>query len=102
MAELSYTINETDKKSAEISFSGEFVLSYIEPIKEDFTKEINNYEKIEINPEQIEEIDLPGIQFIYSLKKSFEKNGGIFLVKKTFNKTINELISRNGFYFLSK
>ena len=64
MAELSYKINKTDKKSAEISFSGEFVLSAIEQIKEDITKEINNYEKIEINPEQIKEIDLPGIQFI--------------------------------------
>jgi anti-anti-sigma factor len=73
MKEINIKVRERgkkDEKSAEILIEGDFSIAYAEKVKEKLQDVLEQYDKIEVKIQNLENIDLSAIQLLISLRKS--------------------------------
>ncbi len=76
MGNKAFTVKKAEKggkKSATVTITEEISLNNAEQFKENFQKLIDENESISINLKNINAIDLPGIQLLYSVLKTGKK-----------------------------
>ena len=73
MKEISIRLKEHGKKEdkrVEVFIEGEFSIGYTERVKDKLLEIMEQYDKIDVKVQNLENIDLSAIQILLSLKKS--------------------------------
>jgi anti-anti-sigma factor len=73
MKEISIRLKERgkkDEKSAEIFIEGEFSISYAEKVRDKLMEAMEQYDRIDVKVQNLENFDLSAIQLLVSLRKS--------------------------------
>ena len=73
MKEISIRLKEhgkKDEKSAEVFIEGEFSIGNAERVKDKLLEVMEQYDKIDVKVQNLENIDLSAIQLLLSLRKS--------------------------------
>jgi anti-anti-sigma factor len=79
-----------------IFFKGNLVVTNIELIHSEIETILEESSRnITINLSRVEEIDIAGLQFLYSLKKTIESDGSLHLI--AINQSIRDIIDLSGF-----
>jgi anti-anti-sigma factor len=79
-----------------IFFKGNLVVTNIELIHSEIETILEESSRnITINLSRVEEIDIAGLQFLYSLKKTIESDGSLHII--AINQSIRDIIDLSGF-----
>jgi anti-anti-sigma factor len=79
-----------------IIFNGNLVVSNIEVVHSSFEPFLEESSRnITVDLSKVDEIDISGLQFIYSLKKTFEVEGSFRI--KALNPLLRDIIELSGF-----
>jgi anti-anti-sigma factor len=73
MKDISIKVKEhgkKDEKTAEIFIEGEFSIAYAEKVKEKLLEVIEQYDRIDVKIQNLENFDLSAVQLLVSLRKS--------------------------------
>ena len=73
MKEINIKVRERgkkDEKTAEVFIEGEFTIGYAEIVKEKLLEVIDQYDRIDVKVQNLENFDLRAIQLLVSLRKS--------------------------------
>lgn len=73
MRDISIKVKERgkkDEKTAEVFIEGDFTIGYAEKVKDRLLDIMEQYERIEVKVQNLENIDLSAIQLLISLRKS--------------------------------
>ena len=86
-----------NQNTAKVNLSGELTLISLEKIIPELKSIVSKYQSIVFIIENIKEIDLPGIQLFYSLKKTAETTNKNIDLKFDLSQDIIEKIKISGF-----
>jgi anti-anti-sigma factor len=90
----------TDSKGS-IVFKGNLVVSNIESVHSTLELLLEDSSRdITVDLTQVEEIDIAGLQLLYSLKKTFEGDGSMHI--RAMNQPLRELFDLSGFSLVLK
>ena len=79
-----------------IVFKGNIVVTNIESIHSEIESLLEESSRhITIDLSQVDEIDIAGLQLLYSLKKTFECDGALHIL--AINQSIRDIIDLSGF-----
>ncbi len=79
-----------------IIFKGNLVVTNIESIHSEIESFLEDYSRnITLDLSQVDEIDIAGLQLLYSLKKTFESDGALHIL--AINQSIRDIIDLSGF-----
>jgi anti-anti-sigma factor len=85
----------TDSKGT-IVFKGNLVVTDIESIHSEIESLLEDSSRdITLDLRQVDEIDIAGLQLLYSLKKTFESDGALHIL--AINQSIRDIIDLSGF-----
>lgn len=82
--------------SVEINISGELTIDTVEDIIKDINPAIDKFQSFVINVNDIDDIDLPGIQFLISLEKTIIANDKNIEFKINLKDKFKNVIERTG------
>lgn len=100
MENITIKQNKRSKK-LEISIESFFTLECIEELKTNILDSIDNNKHISLNLNSIENIDISGLQFIYSLQKEAKQREIDLKIMFKGNEEIESLLKKTGFeYFI--
>lgn len=74
MALIKQQTNNMDSHLCKLTINEDMTIYTIATIKDDISREISDYESVELNLAAVEEIDSAGIQFLLALKYELEQN----------------------------
>lgn len=100
MSKINFTltpIKNDKKKIAKVLIQGNIVLKELEQLHNDLKNAAMNYDELEILMKNIEAIDLPAIQLLFSMKKTFQQDNKTLRVTLDFSEDIRELLKNTGF-----
>ncbi len=84
-----------------IVFKGYLVVSNIEVVHSALESVLEESSRnIVIDISQVEEIDIAGLQLLFSLKKTFEGDGSMHI--RSLNQSIRDILDLSGFSFTLK
>ncbi len=79
-----------------IVFKGNLVVSNIESIHSEIESVLEESSRdIIMDLSQVEEIDIAGLQFLYSIKKTFEGDGSLHIL--AMHQSVRDIIDLSGF-----
>jgi anti-anti-sigma factor len=79
-----------------IIFKGNLVVTNIESIHSEIESFLEDSSRnITLDLSQVDEIDIAGLQLLYSLKKTFESDGALHIL--AINQSIRDIIDLSGF-----
>ena len=73
MKDISIKVKERgkkDEKLAEVYIEGDFTISYVEKVREKLLDVMEQYDRIEVKVQNLENFDLSAIQMLISMRKS--------------------------------
>lgn len=90
-----------DHNEIHLAFRGEFIITHIKRVYEEFQELMNVSEKnVFITLKEIKSLDLTGVQLIVALKKTLESIGKQVILELVYPKEVENLLKINGFYTL--
>jgi anti-anti-sigma factor len=98
MKEISIRIKEhgkKDDKSAEVFIEGEFSIGNAERVKDKLLEVMEQYDKIEVKVQNLENIDLSAIQLLLSFRKSLPMDK--FKLSLVLREDLKPIIEHAGF-----
>jgi anti-anti-sigma factor len=79
-----------------IVFKGNLVVTNIESVHSEIESSLEDSSRIiTLDLSQVDEIDIAGLQLLYSLKKTFESDGALHII--AINQSIRDIIDLSGF-----
>jgi ABC-type transporter Mla MlaB component len=90
---------DTGEKSNAISIriGGELTLESIEPMKQEIVKNISDKQEVALLINDVEEIDMPFYQFLFSIHKTLKKQQKKITIELNLSEEEDELFRKSGF-----
>jgi len=96
-AKITITQNETDEQYASITMEGDLTLQNADQIRLELIQALKQYNYLSLNIVNIENIDLPFIQLLYSLKKTAESKNKELQIAALVPEDLQLILEHSGF-----